>query len=198
MTEAAKPNDQIVVDRAASRLSDLWKKEDYWAIWLGFLMLIVGIVIYFNNAPADMQKKINEANAVLAAESTKAPFKTVAWYKAVDAKKKLKATSSSIGKTIKKFTNKPHGWSSNPLDSLVLSEAAAAANDPATARTPIFSYSLSIRLAPNAPNRPPKQTPGAGPEPAAQGYLKNDFGIRRLSLRERSASFASERRLCQF
>ena len=26
----------VVVDRGKSSWSDLWKKEDYWAIWLGF------------------------------------------------------------------------------------------------------------------------------------------------------------------
>ena len=127
MTQSAKPNDQVVIDRASSSLSDLWKKEDYWAIWLGFLMLIVGIAIYFNNAPADMEQKISKANAVLVAESTRAPFKTVGWYQAVDAKKKLKATASPIGKKIKNFTAKPHKWSSNPLNAFVMSEEEAAA-----------------------------------------------------------------------
>jgi uncharacterized membrane protein YadS len=50
--------DQVVVDRAAGKLSDLWKKEDYWAIWLGFLLLLVGVLIYFNNPPADMDQHI--------------------------------------------------------------------------------------------------------------------------------------------
>ena len=123
----ATPNEQIVVDRPKGKLSDLWKKEDYWAIWLGFSMLLIGILIYFNNAPADMTAKINKANATLQAESSAAPFKTVAWYKAVDAKKKLKATSSPIGKTIKQFTAKPHKWSSNPLNAFMMGEEAAAA-----------------------------------------------------------------------
>jgi uncharacterized membrane protein YadS len=127
MTESAKQNDHVVIDQASSRLSDLWKKEDYWAIWLGFLMLFVGIVIYFNNAPADMEQKISKANAALVTESTRAPFKTVGWYQAVDAKKKLKATASPIGKKIKNFTAKPHKWSSNPLNSFIMSDEAAAA-----------------------------------------------------------------------
>jgi len=39
----------IVVDKAETKLSDLWQKEDYWAIWLGFLLLVVGMLI---SAPA--------------------------------------------------------------------------------------------------------------------------------------------------
>jgi len=133
---SSNPNDQIVVDRASAKISDLWKKEDYWAIWLGFFILLVGIIIYFNNPPADLQKKIGDANAILAAESAKAPFKTIAWYKAVDAKKKLKATDSAIGKKIKSFTNKPHGWSSNPIQAFIMGEETAGAKK--AAATPKF------------------------------------------------------------
>jgi len=118
---------QVVVDEATSQWSDLWKKEDYWAMWLGFVMLIFGIFIYFGNAPADMHQKIDKANAILAAESAKAPFKTVGWYQAVDAKKKLKATGSPIGKKIQTFTQQPHGWKTNPVDAFSLSDAAVAA-----------------------------------------------------------------------
>ncbi len=127
--QPTKSNSDVVTDRATTKLSDLWKKEDYWAIWLGFIMLIAGIVIYFNNVPTDMQQKIDKANATLEAESAKAPFKTIAWYQAVDAKKKLKASGSPIGKKISSFTSKPKGWSSNPANAFVMSEAAADAKN---------------------------------------------------------------------
>ncbi len=124
------PNPDIVRDRATSSISDLWKKEDYWAIWLGFTILILGLLIFMPQKPEGMTEKIAKANATLKAESEKAPFKTIAWYQAVDAKKKLRATGSSIGKTIKTFTDKPHGWKTNPVDSFVKSKAAAdAANE---------------------------------------------------------------------
>ena len=35
------PDSGIVIDKAKSSWSDLWKKEDYWAIWMGFFLLIV-------------------------------------------------------------------------------------------------------------------------------------------------------------
>ena len=41
----ANENSNVVVDRAQSHWSDLWKKEDYWAIWLGFALLIAAICI---------------------------------------------------------------------------------------------------------------------------------------------------------
>ena len=48
----ANENSNVVVDRAQSHWSDLWKKEDYWAIWLGFALLIAAICIFINGAPA--------------------------------------------------------------------------------------------------------------------------------------------------
>jgi uncharacterized membrane protein YadS len=129
VTESA--GDQVVIDRAVGRLSDLWKKEDYWAIWLGFILLLAGVLIYFNNPPADMDQQIAKANATLAAETARAPFKTIAWHKATDAKKKLQAVNSPIGKWIKSATSHPHGWAANPLDSFILSQTAADAKNQA-------------------------------------------------------------------
>ncbi|NNG00454.1 MAG: putative sulfate exporter family transporter [Desulfobacteraceae bacterium] len=141
---ASSGNEQVVTDKATSKLSDLWTKEDYWAIWLGFLMLIFGILIFFNNTPADMQAKIDTANQTLTAEAAKAPFKTIAWYQAVEAKQKLKATSSPIGKKIASFTSKPKGWTSNPLDAIFMGKAKADAKvQSATAKYDAASAKLA-------------------------------------------------------
>ena len=126
-----KNSEQVVIDKATGSISDLWKKEDYWAIWLGFILLLAGVLIYFNNRPAEMDQKIAQANQILAAEAARAPFKTIAWHKATDAKKKLKAVDAPIGKWIKSFTSKPHGWSSNPMDTFVMSAAGADAKNQA-------------------------------------------------------------------
>lgn len=120
-------NAQVVTSQVKSGLSDLWKVEDYWAIWLGFLLLIISIVIYFPRGPANMQETITRANATLEAESQRAPFKTIAWYHAVDAKKKLKALSSPLGNKIKDFTSKPKKWAANPLYAFFMGEEAAGA-----------------------------------------------------------------------
>ncbi len=120
-------DEQFVVDRATSSWSDLWKKDDYWSIWLGFLMLIFGLVVFFNNPPEDMDSKIKQANEVLKTESNRAPFKTVSWYQALDAKSKLKATNSSIGKTIKKITATPHRWDTNPVKAFLMDDETGEA-----------------------------------------------------------------------
>jgi len=64
-----KVNQQFVKDRGSSKLSDLWKKEDYWAIWLGFALLFLGLIIYLPQKPEGMAEKISKANAILKTES---------------------------------------------------------------------------------------------------------------------------------
>ena len=123
---------QVVKDAGESRFADLWRTEDYWAIWLGFALLVLGMIIYFPLKPEGMEEKISTANTTLEAESTSAPFKTLAWYEAVDVKKKLKASSSAEGKRIKEFTSKPHKWSLNPIDAFYKGEDSVdAANEKA-------------------------------------------------------------------
>jgi uncharacterized membrane protein YadS len=134
---------EIVTDAPGTRLSDLWKMEDYWAIWLGFLLLVAGVVIFFPRGPEGLKEKAKTAEATLAAEGERAPFKTIAWYKADDSVKKLKATDSAVGKWIKRFTSKPHGWKSNPLEAFFLSEEAAQAKNRAAAE----KHDLAARVA---------------------------------------------------
>ncbi|NQU05055.1 MAG: putative sulfate exporter family transporter [Calditrichaeota bacterium] len=108
-----------------SKLSVLWKEEDYWTIWLGFIILIIGILIFFPRAPEGMHTNIAAANSTLQSESEKAPFKTVEWFQAVDTKKKIKANSQAFAKSIATFLATPHSWKQNPLDAFFMSEGEA-------------------------------------------------------------------------
>lgn len=110
-----------------SKLSALWKEEDWWAIWLGFIILIVGILIFLPRAPEGMNEEIAKANSLLKSESERAPLKTVEWFKANDAKQKIKATNQSFAKSIASFLATPHGWKSNPINAFVMTEAEADA-----------------------------------------------------------------------
>lgn len=121
-----KTQQEVVVDKGHASWSDLIKLEDYWAIWLGFIILIAGLVIYLPNEPENLRETIAKSNAIMEAEAAKAPFKTIEYYKAADAKG-MKATSSSFAKTIKSFQGKPHGWSTNPLDAFFMDTAKADA-----------------------------------------------------------------------
>ena len=67
----------IVVDHGVSSWADLWTKEDYLAIWLGFVIIGVSLIAYFGfGLTAEFGKKIEIANQIQSIEAAKFPFKT--------------------------------------------------------------------------------------------------------------------------
>lgn len=127
MTSENDPGQPGSVTRNPAPWSDLWRTEDYWAIWIGFFLIIVGLAIFLPNPPKQLEEKIASANATMQREAGIAPFHTLAWYEANDAKYKLKATSEPYAKAIKKWIGKPHQWTSNPLDAFLVTEKKVAA-----------------------------------------------------------------------
>jgi uncharacterized integral membrane protein (TIGR00698 family) len=129
----AQTEQSVVVDQAKSSWSDLWTKEDYLAIWLGFLIIATSLIAYFGFGPkAEFTQKIEAASQIQSVEADKAPFKTIAWYTAEDDKKKLKGSSSPFGKFVSYWTKKPGSWKDNPMDAMIRTEAQAKAiNDKA-------------------------------------------------------------------
>lgn len=122
-----QPESQVVVDVGKWEWAELWKKEDWWAVWLGFFLLLMGAVIYFPTAPAQ-KAKLTEIEGKYLAEAQKTDkFKTVGWYQINDARKGVKARSSDIGKRLATFSKKPYGWKSNLIDSFYMSQADADA-----------------------------------------------------------------------
>ena len=128
----------VVVDKAKSSWSDLWTKEDYWAIWLGLAFCFLALNLYvFSFSDGDKkaaQEKIAKAEAIMTAEAAKAPFKTIAWYKAQNSKK-VKATPPALASTLSKYMKRPSRWKDNPMSSFVMTkqeaEAASAKAKPA-------------------------------------------------------------------
>jgi uncharacterized membrane protein YadS len=131
--ENVKPKaeqDYVVIDSGKTTLKDLYKKEDWMAIWMGFTLLIVGLLIYVPSPPPKALE-IPKYNTIMKEEAAKAPFKTIEWYNASSSKRGIRARDSEIGKTIQDFLAAPSKWSSNPLDALYRSkEAADALNAP--------------------------------------------------------------------
>ncbi|TYT75653.1 YeiH family protein [Desulfobotulus mexicanus] len=117
---------EIVVDQAKWEWSELYKKEDWWAIWLGIIILIVGLIIFLPRPPADMDQKIAQAQRTMQAEDARAPFHTLEWHRANDSFSGLRARNESHGKTIAKWLATPARWASNPMEALILTEARAA------------------------------------------------------------------------
>lgn len=123
-----KVEENVVVDRGQSKLSDLWLKEDYWAIWLGFFLLLVGMIIFLPRQPEGLHDKIKKANSVMQAEVERGvPFKTVTFFEAQDSKEKIKASDQDFAKMLKNYLAKPSSWKDNPMDAFILSKAKADA-----------------------------------------------------------------------
>ncbi len=81
----SQENSDIVVDRSKSQFSDLWKKEDYWAIWIGLFLIAVAAFLVFGGRQG-LEAKYDQYAATLKAEAAK-PFKTIEWYEASAAQK---------------------------------------------------------------------------------------------------------------
>ncbi|MCG8688059.1 MAG: YeiH family protein [Desulfobacterales bacterium] len=122
--EAEKP-DATVTDTAQTKLSDLWLKEDYWAIWLGFALLIAGMIIFLPNKPQGMNTVFETSNAMMASEAQSSPFRTVAYYQAQDAKESVKARNQDFAKKISTILSTPAGWKNNFMQSFILSKEDA-------------------------------------------------------------------------
>jgi uncharacterized membrane protein YadS len=115
-------NNNVVKDVGKWEWSELIRKEDWWAVWLGFALLIAGMLIYFPHT-GEMKAKLDKAQAEYAqAAQRTTKFKTIAWYQLNDAKKKVKANSIQAGKWLKSFSGKTHGWTTNPVDAFILSQ----------------------------------------------------------------------------
>lgn len=123
---APTESEAYVMDKQGWEWSQLWKKEDWWAIWLGFLLIVVGMLVFLPRPPEGMTEKLAKADAVLRTEDSRAPFRTVEWHKANDAKSGLRATNEPYAKTIAKWLQMPGRWRNNLWESLYLSEQAAA------------------------------------------------------------------------
>ena len=124
---AEKKGSQVVVDVGKWEWSELLKTEDWWAVWLGFFILLMGVVFYFPQL-GDMKEKLAAIEAEYGQEARKTDqFKTIGWYQLNDAKKSVKSKDIAVGKWLATYSKKPHGWKSNPLDSFYMSEDKANA-----------------------------------------------------------------------
>ena len=123
---AEKNEGSVVKEDRKWEWSELLKKEDWWAIWLGFFLLLIGVILYFPHA-GDVKAKLEMGETAYAAQATRTDrFKAIAWYQMSDAKKKVKVKSNTAGKWLETFSETPHKWSSNPLQAFFMSQERAA------------------------------------------------------------------------
>jgi len=127
-------SDGTVVDKAQSKISDFWKLEDYWAIWIGFALLFVAYICFASSGPrAEIEKQLAPHLALQQAEAERAPFKTIAWHIANEKKDGIQARKNDAGKFFEKYLTTPKRWSKDFLEAFYLSDAdAKAKSDKAT------------------------------------------------------------------
>ncbi len=119
-------SDYVVIESGRTTLRELYKKEDWMAVWMGFLILIVGLAIYLPR-PTEKAAEIPKYNTIMKEEAAKAPFKTIEWHNASSAKRGIRARDQDFGKTIQNFLAAPSGWDTNPVEALYRSEETAKA-----------------------------------------------------------------------
>ena len=55
-------------------ISELWTKEDYWAIWLGFALLLTGLVLFgVLSSPPNLTARLDTINSELNRAAARAP-----------------------------------------------------------------------------------------------------------------------------
>ena len=126
-TSGTPEQDYVVIESGKTTLKDLYTKEDWMAIWLGFILLVVGLLVYLPRPPANMNEDLSRYNATMKAEAARAPFKTVAWHQASAAKRGIRARDQGFAKKIQGFLKAPGRWTGNPLTALYRSKETAEA-----------------------------------------------------------------------
>ncbi|MBO6002086.1 MAG: putative sulfate exporter family transporter, partial [Mailhella sp.] len=124
----------IVVDDGRAKWSDLWLKEDYWAIWVGFFIILIAGLIMINGR-SGIEADLAKYNGIIQAEKAK-PIKTIELIQAQAAKKGVAGNKLPAAKTLIGYLATPGKWTDNPLDSFVkkANEAAKPAADEAAAK----------------------------------------------------------------
>ena len=99
--------------------SKLITSEDYWAIWLGALFLIVGFCVYVLIGGQSIREQIEDHKNILFELESEVPFKTIDWYVSNDQLKRITGSKTEIGKIVSTILGKPKTWRDNPLDSFL-------------------------------------------------------------------------------
>ncbi|MCA9041750.1 MAG: hypothetical protein KDA65_15460, partial [Planctomycetaceae bacterium] len=116
-SENSEPNNDIVTSTGQTSWSDLYRKEDWWAIWLGAIILTVGFLAVYVARPEDVSEQVAKIESLRSEirelKSTEAPDEEV-----------LKAKRDEVSSIESKITSNPlkpwltkiEKWEASPLD----------------------------------------------------------------------------------
>jgi uncharacterized membrane protein YadS len=94
-----------------SSWSDLWKHEDWWAVWLGGAILAVGAIIAWTARPSDWNEQLAQIDNAKASATSDAK----------EVQGREKQLVDALAKPMKSRLGKPKDWQQNPLDALIKS-----------------------------------------------------------------------------
>lgn len=112
--------------KGKSRWEDLWKKEDWWANWLGAFLLLLGLAFFLYSPPERMHEIIDQQQAIMAAEKEQAPFRTITYMEAERELASLQARRTPLGQKLSTLLQRPKKWDTTPAQAFILSEEKAA------------------------------------------------------------------------
>ncbi len=123
--------ENVVTETRVSMWQQMYKTEDWWAIWLAGLLFIIALFFIFTWKPP--VEKLPEHRAVMNQEMEEAGFRTIAYIEAEAKLKSVQARKEGLTATIYNLTDRPKGWNTNPIRSVYMSEEDAAAKRAAAA-----------------------------------------------------------------
>ncbi|MFW6055182.1 MAG: YeiH family protein [Thermodesulfobacteriota bacterium] len=122
---------QVVAESRMSMWEQMGKTEDWWAIWLaGLIFVFVTACVFIWKPPVE---ELSKYRAIMDREMEEAGFRTIAYTEAEKKLKGIKARNEGFTKTLRSITDRPKGWTVNPIKSLYMSESEAAAKRAAAA-----------------------------------------------------------------
>jgi uncharacterized membrane protein YadS len=127
----ANQEGSAVTEERTSMKKQLYTSEDYWAIWLAGLFFIVAVVCVYTWKPP--VEDLPKYRATMEKEMDTAGFRTIAYTEAENKLQSIQAKKEGFTSVIYNLTNRPKSWTTNPLNSVYLSEEAAAARRAAAA-----------------------------------------------------------------
>ena len=124
-------NDNFVTETRTSMWKQMGKTEDWWAIWLAGILLIVSVIAIFAWKPPVEQ--LPQYRAIMESEMQAAGFRTIAYVEAESRLNSIRARNHGLTATVSQLTSRPRSWETNPIRSVYMGEEEAAAQRAAAA-----------------------------------------------------------------
>ncbi|MEZ6046855.1 MAG: putative sulfate exporter family transporter [Planctomycetaceae bacterium] len=113
----AEHKNETVVSSGATSWSDLYRKDDWWAIWLGALILAVSFLAVYSARPTDFDEQVSQIST-LQSEINRLKQNATPDQTAIDEKRDaIKAIEAKVAiNPLKNWVTKIQTWSSSPVD----------------------------------------------------------------------------------